>query len=53
MEKIIRERAFDKKIKEPGLKFNPRLALTGVRIIGPRAANNIQSSEMSKIFPYP
>ena len=36
MEKIIRESAFDKKIKNPGLKFNPGLALTGVRTNGPR-----------------
>ena len=31
IEKIIRESAFDKKKKKPGLKFNPGLALTGVR----------------------
>ena len=34
-EKIIRESTFDKKIKKPGLKFNPGLALTGVRTTGP------------------
>ena len=34
IEKIIRESAFDKKIKNPGLKFNPGLALTGVRTTG-------------------
>ena len=28
MEKIIRESAFDKKERNPGLKFNPELALT-------------------------
>ena len=36
IEKIIRESAFDKKKKKPGLKFNPGLALTGVRTTGPR-----------------
>ena len=30
IEKIIRESAFDKKIQNPGLKFNPGLALTSV-----------------------
>ena len=37
IEKINRESAFDKKKKKkkPGLKFNPRLALTGVRTTGP------------------
>ena len=28
IEKIIRESAFDKKKRNPGLKFNPELALT-------------------------
>ena len=32
---IIRESAFDTKIKKPGLNFIPGLALTGVRITGP------------------
>ena len=35
IEKIIRESAFDKKKTKPGLKFNPGLALTGVRTTGP------------------
>ena len=35
IEKIIRESAFDKKTKKPGLKFNPGLALTRVRTTGP------------------
>ena len=35
IEKIIRESAFDKKKKKPGLKFNPGLALTSVRTTGP------------------
>ena len=39
IEKIIRGNAFDKKKKNPGLKFNPRLALTGVRTTGPRNEN--------------
>ena len=34
IEKIIRESAFDEKKKKPGLKFNPRLALTGLRTTG-------------------
>ena len=33
---MIQESAFDKKIKNSGLKFNPGLALTGVRTTGPR-----------------
>ena len=35
IEKIIQESAFDKMKKKPGLKFNPGLALTGVRTTGP------------------
>ena len=35
IKKIIRESAFNKKKKKPGLKFNPGLALTGVRTTGP------------------
>ena len=38
-EKIIRKSAFDNKKKKPGLKFNPRLALTDVRTTGPRRCN--------------
>ena len=34
IEKIIRESAFHKKIKNRGLKCNPELALTGVRTTG-------------------
>ena len=37
IEKIIRESAFDKKKKKPGLKFNPGLALTRVWTTGPWA----------------
>ena len=33
IEKIIRESAFDKNIKNPTLKFNPGLALTGKNTI--------------------
>ena len=33
IEKIIRESAFDKKIKNPTLKFNPGLVLTGKNTI--------------------
>ena len=35
IEKIIRESAFDKKKKKPGLKFNLGLALNRVRTTGP------------------
>ena len=35
IEKITQENAFDKKKKKPRLKFNPGLALTGVRTTGP------------------
>ena len=31
----MRESAFDKKIKNPMLKFNPGLALTGIRTTEP------------------
>ena len=34
IEKIIRESAFDKKKKKPGLEFNPGLVLIGVRTTG-------------------
>jgi len=34
-EKIIRENAFEQKKKKPGLKFNPGLALIGLRTTGP------------------
>ena len=37
MEKIIRESAFDEKKKKPRLKFNPRLASTGLRTTGARS----------------
>ena len=37
--KIIRQSAFDKKKKKPGLKFNPRVTLTGV--LGPDFFNFI------------
>ena len=35
-EKIIRDSAFDKMKKKPGLKLDPGLALAGVRTTGPR-----------------
>ena len=34
IEKIIRESAFDNMKKKPGLIFNPKLALSGVRTTG-------------------
>ena len=34
--KIVRENAFDEKKRRPGLKFNPGLALIGLRTTGPR-----------------
>ena len=39
-EKIIRESAFDKKKKKPGLNFNPGLVLTSVRTTGPWSTNH-------------
>ena len=42
IEKIIRESAFDKKKKKPGLKLNPRFALTRVRTTGPRVIFQIK-----------
>ena len=39
IEKIIQESAFDKMKKKPGLKFNPGLALTGVRTTSPGPRN--------------
>ena len=35
IEKIIRENAFEQKKKKPRLKFNPGLALIGLRTTGP------------------
>ena len=37
IEKIVRENAFDEKKKRLGLKFNPGLALIGLRTTGPWA----------------
>ena len=42
IEKIIRESAFDEKIKKRGLKFNPGFAQTGVRTTGPRVLQPFQ-----------
>ena len=39
IEKTIRESPFDEKKKKPRLKFNPGLALTGVRTTGPGLKN--------------
>ena len=47
IEKIIRESAFDEKKKKPGLKFNPRLALTGLRTTGARSLIVIVAHENS------
>ena len=33
--KIIQENACDQKKKKPRLKFNPRLALIGLKLLGP------------------
>ena len=43
IEKIIRVSAFDKKKNKPGLKFNPGLALSGVRTTGPRTTMSVES----------
>ena len=37
VEKIVRENAFDDEKKRPRLKFNPGLALMGLRTTGPRS----------------
>ena len=36
IEKIVQENVSDEKKKRPGLKFNPGLALIGLRTTGPR-----------------
>ena len=48
----IRESAFDKKKKKPGLKFNPWLALTGVRTTGSRALNQIITVTKITMFKF-
>ena len=50
IEKIIRESAFDEKKKKPGLKFNPRLALTGLGTTGARALIVIVEHENSFLW---
>ena len=35
IEKIIRKSTFDEKKKKPGLKSNPRLAVTSIQTTGP------------------
>ena len=40
------ENTFEQKKKKPGLKFNPGLALIGLRTIGPRRIGN--SGSLSK-----
>ena len=44
MEKIIWENSFEQKKKKPGLKFNPGLALIGLRITGPRCLGELYFS---------
>ena len=46
IQKIIRENAFELKKKKSGLKFNPGLALIGLRTTGPRILDS-----SSNIFP--
>ena len=41
IEKIIRENAFEQKKKKPRLKFNPGLALIGLRTTGPRLVSSV------------
>ena len=43
MEKLIRENAFEQKKKKLGLKFNPVLALIGLRTTGSRTVINLVS----------
>ena len=40
-EKIIRENAFEQKREKPGWKFNPGLALIGLRTSGPRTLSTL------------
>ena len=49
IEKIIRESAFDKKKKKPGLKLNPGLALTGVRTNGPWCCTSIKLISIAEV----
>ena len=46
IQKIIRENAFELKIKKPRLKFKTGLALIGLRTTGPRILDST-----SNIFP--
>ena len=46
IQKIIRENAFELKKEKSGLKFNPGLALIGLRTTGPRILDST-----SNIFP--
>ena len=41
IEKIIQENAFEHKEKKPGLKFNPGLALIGLRTTGPVLVSSV------------
>ena len=52
IEKVIRESAFHKKIKNRGLKFNPGLALTGVRTTGPRETNRKEKRSKGPVIIY-
>ena len=52
IEKIIRESAFDEKKKKPGLKFNPRLALTGLRTTGTGPPSLILRCESTGEFSF-
>ena len=41
IEKIVQENVSDEKKKRPGLKFNPGLALIGLRTTGPRLVSSV------------
>ena len=49
IQKTIRENNFEQMKMKPRLKFNPGLALIGLRAIGPRVINQIVSVVM-KLF---
>ena len=58
IEKIIRESAFDKKKKKPGLKFKPGLALirvgtTGPSTLKPKMCDPIIVNPVVKMLPHP
>ena len=50
MEKIARENTFDEKKKRPGEKFNPGLALIGLRTTGSSQLSVLYSTQVFAIY---